>query len=212
LFCTHRSTSHDWKGPGNSPSGYTLALPEWDGLRLKCSTGFRNGWIVEKRLADTPSEGAGGRDCKPGHPICGSSVPAAHVRRQPAASSLAAVAKRRPRSRGQDRRGFVTDDIRIAERPEDVAGRLTPSHWEGDLIKVWFADSYSSWQRGSNEIAERLNNRPRKVLDFETPNEVFARLVAEAKATAEGCCASGRHRPPAAAGSPAGSHDAEHAE
>ncbi len=31
-----------------------------------------------------------------------------------------------------------------------------------------------------NEIAERLNSRPRKVLDFETPNEVFARLVAEA--------------------------------
>jgi transposase, IS30 family len=43
---------------------------------------------------------------------------------------------RRPRSRGTDRRkGFVTDDIRIAERPEDVAGRLIPGHWEGDLIK-----------------------------------------------------------------------------
>jgi transposase, IS30 family len=185
---------------------------------------------------------------------------------------------RRPRSRGTDRRqGFVTDDIRIAERPEDVAGRLIPGHWEGDLIKgaanrsavgtlvertsrlvllarmealdadttrcafeaafgnvpepfrksltydrgtemarhaqlthntgikVWFADPYSPWQRGSNEnanglirqylpkgtdlgghsqdalneIAERLNNRPRKVLDFETPNEVFAKLVAK---------------------------------
>ena len=197
---------------------------------------------------------------------------------------------RRPRSRGTDRRrGFVTDDIRIAERPEDVAGRLIPGHWEGDLIKgaanrsavgtlvertsrlvllarmdaldadttahafersfenvpeplrksltydrgtemarhaqltantgikVWFADPYSPWQRASNEnanglirqylpkgtdlsghtqdelneIAERLNNRPRKVLDFETPNEVFARLVAEAKATGDQCCASG---------------------
>ncbi len=42
-----------------------------------------------------------------------------------------------------------------------------------------------------NEIAERLNNRLRKVLDFETPNEVFARLVAEAQATAPQCCASG---------------------
>ena len=197
---------------------------------------------------------------------------------------------RRSRSRGTDRRrGFVTDDIRIAERPEDVAARLIPGHWEGDLIKgaanrsavgtlvertsrlvllarmdaldaettrcafersfenvpepfrksltydrgtemarhaaltantgikVWFADPYSPWQRGSNEnanglirqylpkgtdlsghsqdelneIAERLNNRPRKVLDFETPNEVFARLVAEAKVTAQQCCASG---------------------
>ena len=196
---------------------------------------------------------------------------------------------RRPRSRGSDRRrGFVTDDIRIAERPEDVAGRLIPGHWEGDLIKgaanrsavgtlvertsrlvllarmdaldadttrcafeksfenvpepfrksltydrgtemarhaqltantgikVWFADPYSPWQLGSNEnanglirqylpkgtdlsthsqdelnlIAERLNNRPRKILDFETPNEVFARLVAEANDTDQLCCAS----------------------
>ena len=44
-----------------------------------------------------------------------------------------------------------------------------------------------NWQR----IAERLNNRPRKVLNFETPNEVFARLVVEAQTTAQQCCASG---------------------
>jgi IS30 family transposase len=195
---------------------------------------------------------------------------------------------RRPRSRGNDRRGFVTDDVKIAQRPEEIAARLIPGHWEGDLIKgaanrsavgtlvertsrlvllarmdaldaettrcafercfenvpepmrktltydrgtemarhaaltkntgikVYFADPYSPWQRGSNEnanglirqylpkgtdlsghsqdelneIAERLNNRPRKVLDFETPNEVFARLVAEAQTTAQRCCAS----------------------
>ena len=196
---------------------------------------------------------------------------------------------RRPRSRGLDRRqGFVSDAIKIAERPEEVTGRLIPGHWEGDLIKgaanrsavgtlvertsrlvllarmdaldadttrcafersfdnvpeplrksltydrgtemarhaqltqntgikVWFCDPYSPWQRGSNEnanglirqylpkgtdlsgrtqdelnaIAERLNNRPRKVLDFETPNEVFARLVAENQATGGECCAS----------------------
>ena len=41
-----------------------------------------------------------------------------------------------------------------------------------------------------NEIAERLNNRPRKVLNFETPNEVFTRLVAEAKDAGQKCCAS----------------------
>ena len=41
-----------------------------------------------------------------------------------------------------------------------------------------------------NEIAERLNNRPRKVLDFETPNEVFARLVAQAQLNGAPCCAS----------------------
>jgi len=199
---------------------------------------------------------------------------------------------RRPRSRGTDRRGFVTDEVKIAQRPEDVAGRLIsghlPRHWEGDLIKgaanrsavgtllertsrlvllarmpaldaattahafegafdtvpqplrktltydrgtemarnakctantgikVTFADPFSPWQRPSsenanglirqylpkgtdlgghtqhelNEIAERLNNRPRKILDFETPNEVFTKLVAEATVADQQCCAS----------------------
>jgi IS30 family transposase len=215
-------------------------------------------------------------------------LPRGELRRELLSALRQGRQNRRPRSRGTDRRGFVTDDIKIAERPEDVAGRLIPGHWEGDLIKgaanrsavgtlvertsrlvllarmdaldaettrcafersfenvpeplrktltydrgtemarhaqlthntgikVYFADPYSPWQRASNEnanglirqylpkgtdlsghsqdelneIAERLNNRPRKVLDFETPNEVFARLVAEAQATAQKCCAS----------------------
>ena len=217
-------------------------------------------------------------------------LPRGELRRELVAALRQGRQNRRPRSRGTDRRqGFVSDDIRIAERPEDVTGRLIPGHWEGDLIKgaanrsavgtlvertsrlvllarmdgldaattrcafeaafenvpepfrksltydrgtemarhaqltertgikVWFCDPYSPWQRGSNEnanglirqylpkgtdlsahtqddlnqIAERLNNRPRKVLNFETPNEVFARLIAEASATAQQCCASG---------------------
>lgn len=216
-------------------------------------------------------------------------LPRGELRRELLSALRQGRQNRRPRSRGTDRRGFVTDDVKIAQRPEDVAGRLIPGHWEGDLIKgaanrsavgtlvertsrlvllarmdaldadttrcafersfenvpepfrksltydrgtemarhaqltqntgikVWFADPYSPWQRASNEnanglirqylpkgtdlgghtqdelneIAERLNNRPRKVLDFETPNEVFARLVAEAQATGQKCCASG---------------------
>lgn len=178
---------------------------------------------------------------------------------------------RKPRARGSDRRGKITDMTPISERPKDVETRAVPGHWEGDLIKgkynrssvgtlvertsryvmlvkldnatapvvhqgfvremknippeirksltydqgremslhkqvatdlnltVYFCDPHSPWQRGSNEntnglireylpkgsdlsiysqdelneIADRLNTRPRKKLDFQTPQEVY---------------------------------------
>jgi IS30 family transposase len=178
---------------------------------------------------------------------------------------------RQPRRATGERRGRIPGMVPIAERP-DIADRLVPGHWEGDLmigknnasavatlverrvrypmlghldsdhtapavrdaivpllaalpdqvrrsltwdqgremachfevadqanIEVYFADPHSPWQRGTNEntngllrqylpkgtdlsvfssddlqaIADRLNNRPRKVLGWLTPTEAL---------------------------------------
>ena len=186
-------------------------------------------------------------------------------------------AKRRPRARGQDRRGQIADMVSLHVRPPEIEDRVIPGHWEGDLIKgarnqscvgtlverssrlvllarmdsataeaalegftpilnrvrkplrktltydqgkemsrhkdltaatgvaVYFADPHSPWQRGSNEnanglireylpkgtdlsgltqddldaIAYKLNTRPRKILGFRMPLEVYAQQMAE---------------------------------
>lgn len=43
--------------------------------------------------------------------------------------------RRRPRSRTGPARGEIPNKTSLHDRPEEVASRLVPGHWEGDLIK-----------------------------------------------------------------------------
>ncbi|QYB00096.1 IS30 family transposase (plasmid) [Rhodococcus sp. USK10] len=44
-------------------------------------------------------------------------------------------ALRKPRARARKQRtGFITEEVTISARPDEVESRKTPGHWEGDLI------------------------------------------------------------------------------
>lgn len=61
--------------------------------------------------------------------------PRGELKRELVACLRMARAKRWPRSKGEDRRGQLTDLLSIHIRPPEVTDRQFPGHWEGDLIK-----------------------------------------------------------------------------
>lgn len=81
--------------------------------------------------------------------------------------------RRRPRSRGEDRRGQIPDMISIEERPAEVADRSVPGHWEGDLI----LGRYNRTSLGT--LVERTTRTvilvPLKNKDAESVRKAFAR-------------------------------------
>jgi IS30 family transposase len=62
-------------------------------------------------------------------------LPRGELRKALLAQLRQSHATRRPRSRGQDRRGGLRNMTSIHDRPAEVATREVPGHWEGDLIK-----------------------------------------------------------------------------
>ena len=103
--------------------------------------------------------------------------------------------------------GYACYRASEAEKAAWDRGKEMADHQRFSLdtnIKVYFCDPHSPWQRGSNEntngllrqyfpkgmdlsnvhqnrlnaVARRLNERPRKTLDYETPAERFCQCVA----------------------------------
>jgi IS30 family transposase len=61
--------------------------------------------------------------------------PRGELKRQLVALLRQGKSTRRPRSSGADRRGPLADMVSIHLRPPEVADRVMPGHWEGDLIR-----------------------------------------------------------------------------
>lgn len=256
--------------------GPDVRSPNWRAV----ITGLRQGWSPEQ---------VGGRfkeinDCAPAGsallPVISHETIYCAIYAQPRGTLRTELVKllrrshcgRMPRSRGSSRAPRLQDMVSIALRPPEVAARIVPGHWEGDLIKgagnrsavgvlvervsrylmlvrldslgsaafldsftrrlqrvppslrktltydqgsemamhatlarqlhidIFFCDPHSPWQRATNEnfnglvrqylpkgrdlsdvtdvellsIEYALNNRPRKILGFRTPAEVFA--------------------------------------
>jgi IS30 family transposase len=62
-------------------------------------------------------------------------VPRGELRRELLACLRQGKPHRGRRPKDGERRGRICDMTSIRERPAEVAGRLVPGHWEGDLIK-----------------------------------------------------------------------------
>ena len=112
--------------------------------------------------------------------------------------------KRKPL--GQRTGGRIIGMVSIDDRPDDAADRRVPGAWEGDLVigKAGRTAAATLVERTSrftiilglpegiditdhqpylDAIADELNDRPRAILGFRTPREVFTKLLTDSVAT-----------------------------
>ena len=92
-------------------------------------------------------------------------------------------AKRRLRARGADRRRKIPDMVRVHDRTPEVAERVVPGHWEGDLIGgaytrsavgMLFNASAASVVKGFGQVLHQIAAQQRLSLTYDQGREMAA--------------------------------------
>jgi transposase, IS30 family len=97
------------------------------------------------------------------------------LRRELAVCLRTGRALRRPRRKGQERRGRIPNMINISERPAEVEDRAVPGNWEGDLI---------IGKQGRSAIGTLVERKTRYLILLHLPNGQTAEEVEKAMVAA----------------------------
>ena len=134
---TEWARSHRRRGPSKLVAGNALAQRVEADLREHC-------WSPEQVSGRLRMANPEDRTQQVSHETIYQYIyahPAGELKRTLIAALRKGHHKRRPRSRGKDRRGGIQNMRSIRERPVEAQAREIPGHWEGDLIKGAFNGS-----------------------------------------------------------------------
>ncbi|MEZ2300137.1 IS30 family transposase [Variovorax sp. RCC_210] len=95
-------------------------------------------WSPEQIAGTLRQEHPGQRELQASHETIYTAIyaaPRGGLRKELVALLRQGRGARKPRTRGEDRRGSLQDMVSIHVRPPEANDRLLPGHWEGDLIK-----------------------------------------------------------------------------
>lgn len=125
---------------GRRASGRKPRLASGGGLFREVSKLLRLKWSPEqisgrrKRMEDGMEQASGLEVSHEAIYTAIYALPRGELRRELIACLRQDKPRRGRKPKGSERRGKLCDMTNIKERPEEVAGRLVPGHWEGDLI------------------------------------------------------------------------------